>query len=481
MKLRRGIVRTYVTEASNEALAWLSEYLTIDTGRRNHTTGEAVTFSMFHGPSRSFLSGYFPLVARAAQDENLRLIVEDTRPPRLAPNTAEELSWLRDDQRAAVETIERLRRGVVNIPTGGGKTEVFFGAVLRLDAPHLLVVDSADLMEQAAARWEKRTGRPVGRLGNGQRTFDPRLTCATFGTLRVALGTKDGRALLSGFRVLHVDECQTLPAETHYAVASACTSADYRIGYTATLPSDPQRLAALTGLLGPVIYRSTTQELTAKGLLSRARVAFIRHERVSAATLWPDAYRECVVENAERNRIVAALARRCPKPALVFVRAVEHGNHLLHALERAGLRAAFMWGKKSPKVREATVQRLIRGDLDVVVCNQVWFKGVDIPPLASAINAAGGAAEGEALQRLGRGTRVVRNARGEVVKGSFDFFDFFDTGHPWMEKHSRDRRRAYREEGHEVVWEEPDPAQLSLLGRAPAGALPGDEVQGTGG
>lgn len=464
MKIRRENVRSYLLPpTTGDERAFVREYLTIDTGRRNHTDGSAITYGLHHDLSDSFPSGFFPLVKRAAEKEGLTVEVEDTRAPRLVPDASVDLTWLREDQRAAVAEVERLRRGIIKLPTGAGKTEVAVALGLRLPAPMLFLVDSVDLMEQAAARWEKRTGLPAGRFGDGQHTTGGRFTSGTFATMRLALGSKAGKALLRAFRVLVVDECHGLPADTHYAVAAACREADYRVGLSATpFAGDPVRAATLTGLLGPIVYEVSTQELTSAGVIAKARVVLVKHEHVSAAEQWAAAYRECIVEDAERNRKVVAVARRCPKPALVFVRAVEHGRELLRLLLRAGLRTEFMYGAKSSGSRATAAQRLMRNDLDVIVCNAIWYKGVDLPALASAVNAAGGASDIDTLQRLGRGTRVVRNSAGEVVKGAFEYFDLFDTGHPWTEKHSRNRRAAYREEGHEVVVEEADPAQLTL-------------------
>lgn len=464
MKLRRENVRCYLLPATPATeRAWLREYLTIDTGRRNHTDGTPVTYGLHHDLSDSFPSGYFPLVRDAARNMGFQVEVEDTRAPRLVPDASVDISWLRRDQREAVEAVERLRRGVIKLPTGAGKTEVAVALGLRLPAPMLFLVDSVDLMEQAAARWEKRTGLAAGRFGDGQHTTGARFTSGTFATMRLALGTKQGKALLRSFRVLVVDECHGLPADTHYATASACREADYRVGLSATpFAGDPVRAATLTGLLGPIIYEVSTQELTSAGVIAKARVVLVKHSHVSAAEQWHEAYRECVVEDTDRNAKVVSIARRCPKPALVFVRSVEHGKELLRLLQRAGLRAEFMYGAKASGARATAAQRLMRNDLDVIVCNAIWYKGVDLPALASAVNAAGGASDIDTLQRLGRGTRVVRNSAGEVVKGAFEYFDIFDTGHPWTEKHSRNRRGAYREEGHEVVVEEADPAQLTL-------------------
>lgn len=463
MKVRRENVRCYLTDATGNERAFVRSYLTIDTGRRNHTDGTPITYGLHHDLSDSFPSGFFPLVKRAAEAEGLTVEVEDTRAPRLVPDASVDLAWLRDDQRAAVTEVERLRRGIIKLPTGAGKTEVAVALGLRLPAPMLFLVDSVDLMEQAAARWEKRTGLPAGRFGDGQHTTGGRFTSGTFATMRLALGSKAGKALLRGFRVLVVDECHGLPANTHYAVAAACREADYRVGLSATpFAGDPVRAATLTGLLGPIIYEVSTQELTSAGVIAKARVVLVKHEHVSAAEQWAAAYRECIVEDAERNAKVVLLARRCPKPALVFVRSVDHGRELLKLLQKAGLRVEFMYGAKASGSRASAAQRLMRNDLEAVVCNAIWYKGVDLPALASAVNAAGGASDIDTLQRLGRGTRVVRNSAGEVVKGAFEYFDLFDTGHPWTEKHSRNRRAAYRAEGHEVAVEEADPAQLSL-------------------
>jgi superfamily II DNA or RNA helicase len=138
------------------------------------------------------------------------------------------------------------------------------------------------------------------------------------------------------------------------------------------------------------------------------------------------------------------MAVAATKPALVFVSQVGHGQKLMPALTRAGVRAALVWGEHATDERRAALAKLTGGQLDVIVCSSVFQQAVDIPSLRSVVNAAGGASIVQTLQRIGRGTRVT------ATKKSFEVWDVLDDGHRWLTKHGKQRRDAYEREGYRV-------------------------------
>jgi superfamily II DNA or RNA helicase len=153
-----------------------------------------------------------------------------------------------------------------------------------------------------------------------------------------------------------------------------------------------------------------------------------------------------IVESTERNAGVVETCRNAPKPCMLFVKKIEHGRALKIELEQAGLRAEFVWGDKSTQQRDAAVERLERGDADVLIASVVFQEGVDVPSLRSVVIASGGRSVIAALQRVGRGMRTD-----DGKKMTFQVFDFLDQGSPMLERHSRRRMNTYVREGYRTV------------------------------
>lgn len=232
----------------------------------------------------------------------------------------------------------------------------------------------------------------------------------------------------------------------------ATTKAAYRVGLSGTpLARGDRRSVQAIAALGPVIYRQRADELVKAGILARPQIKMAVVAQACSRPTWQGVYGDLVVRSAKRNAALVTMAQRCEKPALLFVKEVAHGKHLERALLNAGLRAGFVWGSHGSAYRRSMISRLVRADLDVLVCSVVFQEGVDIPSLRSVIVASGGRSVIAAIQRVGRGTRIERNHAGVVIKDSFEVWDVADRGHDWMERAAKERRRAYLHEGYETV------------------------------
>lgn len=451
MRIELGNVDARLLAATAEERAFVREYLTYDDPQARFANVDR--FVELLGVDDTFPAGLVGKLRAAAKAHTppFPVDIEDPRPEPCDLRIAFKVDWLRDYQRRAFEACLKRGRGIVRIPTGGGKTEVMAALAFNLVGEWLIVVPQADLLYQTADRIEQRTGERPGILGDG--VIDVRrVTVATFQTLHKKL-TKDRdpvvRDLVDRVTGLMVDECHTLPAGSLYHVARACRSAHRRIGFSGTpLERGDKKSLFVIAMLGSVIVDITAQELIARGVLARPKVKMLRVVQGSTAPTWQGVYGECVVRSKKRNAAVVAASVRARKPALVFVSQVQHGKKLLPELQRAGLRASLVWGEHGTDARKRHLTSLERGDLDVIVCSTVFQTGIDFPGLEAVVIGGGGASVIAALQKLGRGTRKVEG------KDTFEVWDILDDGHRWLRRHSGERRDAYEREGHEVVVED---------------------------
>lgn len=473
MFVRRGDLYCYLGLATQQERNWLQSYLTFKVSsfvrRRGRTKHVMKKVHLFEIDEDRFPAGLLPLVHKKARQKGIQLRVIDGRSAALPKDPDADLGWLRDYQRGAVEAALRRERGILRLPTGAGKTEILIGLMRALPGPWVFMAHRKDLMYQAAERFllrlrehaedpdaldtvERLGGVHVGFCGDGKHDVlgpdgeAPQFICTTFQTLR----RPNGPAIKNFARArgIVIDECHTLPADSHYKVAMRFERARYRIGLSATpLQRGDKKSIYAISCLGPVIYSVKTEALIDRGVLAKPKIRMVPVEQDVAKPTWQGAYGAGVVRSTVRNKAIAQLAKIAKKPCLIFIKETKHGQLLTDRLQKEGLGAEFVYGRHSTGRRRAIVERLRHGDIEVGVCSVIFQEGIDIPELRSVIVACGGKSIIGALQRIGRG---MRKADG---KDTFEVFDIFDRGNKWLEEHAKKRAKAYAKEGHTVVVE----------------------------
>jgi superfamily II DNA or RNA helicase len=401
-----------------------------------------------------FPSGLVPVVRRRAKAEGLLVEVNDLRVvPDVGRFRQPAPDWLRDYQREAVERALKFGRGILRVPMSGGKTEIFVAMTLMLPCEWLFLVKKTDLVRQTKERYARITGEQPGELVSGEwKRGTSNVTVAGFDAWWAALkrGAPCVQQLGQAIEAINVDECHTVAAETLYRGLLAFPKAYYRIGQSGT-PLHRGELDNLrtVGALGPVVYRLETQELVERGVIARANVRMVGcHQSVpreKQASTWRGIHTQFVVKSKLRNRKVAEIAARAAKPCMVFVEQIVHGQNVLRELQAMGIPSTFVSGEASLGKRKAEVQKLVDGEYQVLVCNEIFSTGLDAPEVRATVNAAGGRAPISTLQRMGRAMR-------KKPDGSLDCetWDLDDSGHKWLERHSLERRETYESEGHDV-------------------------------
>lgn len=352
-------------------------------------------------------------------------------PPELRPYQAEALS--------AWETAQR--RGLIAMPTGAGKTRLAVAAIASVRAPSLVLVPTRVLLDPWATAL-KDAGVPfVGRYGDGERTHGP-IVVATFAGARA-----NAEWLGNRFRLLVVDEAHHFGGGAVDEVLEMFV-APWRLGLTATPPSAEARLGRLRALIGPIVFRTTIDDLAGRWLAPFrivTRTVALSHDERSrfealAATWrpvlygffaerpnarWPDFVAHC--GRTERGRSALAAWRRSraittlPEAKLALL------NDLLlrHAASRtlvfAGDAVAALQIARSCLVpaltsevgaaeRRAILTTFADGNLRAVVSARVLNEGVDIPSADVAIIVGSSQGAREYIQRVGR---VLRPAPGK--------------------------------------------------------------------
>jgi superfamily II DNA or RNA helicase len=452
-----------VTRMEPREETWITDFLSVsDPKSRFRTGGMIEKLRLFNRFNNSFPAGLFPLVRKGAIAEGFQVDVFDNRGPAVAVDPDADVAWLRDYQRAALDTIVAKERGILRMTTGSGKTEVAIALTRVLPCRWLFLVHRASLMDQAASRYELRTGLGAGRIGEGAFDVprDTRFVSATLQSIAAGLKSKDSRVrqLLDGAQGLVVDEVHSAAADTYFYIIQQC-AARYRVGLSGTpLDRDDNKDIFTVAALGPIVYRVAAEVLIQAGVLARPHIMLARCEEKSDKPTWQGVYGESVVRSKRRNSIVVQCAKRAETPCLLFVKEISHGRALVKLLEKQGIPSAFVYGNEPLENRKRAIRDVVAGRTQVLVCSVIFQEGQDIPELRSVVVASGGKSTIAALQRIGRGMRVSKG------KDTFDVYDIADigcgcvaaakrgepehTGCKWLDKHTRERLKAYVAEGH---------------------------------
>ncbi|QPV62418.1 DEAD/DEAH box helicase family protein [Halosimplex litoreum] len=353
----------------------------------------------------------------------------------LPPLSLDSTYELREYQRDALDDWEGAdRRGVLELPTGSGKTVVGIAAMEAIEAPTLVVVPTIDLLEQWRRELEREFGREVGQLGGGEQ----RLADVTVSTYDSAYLRAD--ELGDRFGLVVFDEVHHLGGEGYRDIARLF-AAPARIGLTATFERPDGAHEAVEALVGPLVHRVAVDELAGEHLADydikrleveltpEERDVYERHQetftdylatsgiqmrsgsdyqelvkrsgsdpRAREALLAKQRAREVMMNaDAKVDRLETLLDRHRDDRIIVFT---AHTDLVYRLSERFLIPA--ITHETSANERREILERFRSGEYSRVVTANVLDEGVDVPDANVAVVLSGSGSEREFTQRLGR-------------------------------------------------------------------------------
>jgi superfamily II DNA or RNA helicase len=371
-----------------------------------------------------------PFVDRARRFEELDLAIEVPIEPFPHQAAALERWWSRGGA------------GVVELPTGAGKTVLAVLAIEKVRRSTLVVVPTIDLLIQWHGVLEAHFGVEVGMLGGGEKERRP-LTVTTYDSA-VLMTEHIGR----DFGFLVCDECHHLPAPAYRFIAEG-SIAPFRLGLTATLQRPDGGEALAHALLGPLVFQVGIRELEGTYLApyevrtihvsldedesdryESARaiyLAFLRGQRIDMRA--PDGWAQFVMRSqqslegreafaAYREQKAIALTSRAKLDALWRI-LVDHredrtivfteDNDTVYRLARR-LVVPTITHQTKAKERKSILDAFSRGDVRVLLTSKVLNEGIDVPEANVGVILSGSGSVREHVQRLGR---ILRKGDGK--------------------------------------------------------------------
>ena len=161
---------------------------------------------------------------------------------------------------------------------------------------------------------------------------------------------------------------------------------------------------------------------------------------------WQVCVSEGIVNNQLRSETAVYLAKtHRADQVLMLVNQVEHGQGL------AGLipGAVCCYSGMGRKARREALGGFKDGNVKCLVATSLADEGLDLPNANVLVLVSGGRSNAKTEQRTGRVLRAFQEKSHGLI------YDFEDTFHPLLAKHSRVRQELYRKLGYEVIRQKP--------------------------
>jgi len=400
------------------------------------------------GRTGLFLTGYVDLIKKHFP---VRIVRDDSCKGISVKNNIEGFSggdfkFFRD-QVDVFEKIKNTRRGFIKYPTGSGKTVIAAGVIYMYDPEMcLFIVHTKDLLVQTIENFQNYFGKKmIGCIGSGK--YKPgRITVGTIQSLGNRFSEKESQKV----DMIIVDEGHHLHSSSYRKFINTLTNCSVRYALTGTMhKKNKAAILIREGLIGPAIAEITSSTLIDRGRLAKPKIYFCSYKDLPVDEFDPEEYKSDdyraiyqlgIVQNRERNKTIAKVSKECVmrgEKILIIVKHVRHGKYL----EALG---AGVLVQGSTKIEERTFVKKLFGSTSTgfsVIATPVWDEGTDIPSVNAIIPAGAGKSEIKVIQWIGRGLRVTES------KKTVDVYDFIDSVHPILLRHSKSRAALFKREG----------------------------------
>ena len=275
------------------------------------------------------------------------------------------------------------------------------------------------------------------------------ITCSTWQS------GKHLEKLLPKIKVLIVDEVHEMTSKGPRRIYNKLKNCVVRVGVSGTPfkfgETDKTQKYMVKGYFGPRLKVAsagetgllTTKTLQEQNVLSKSICTFhpIRTPMLPFAT-WQDAIEQGIVGNFEFLKIVSRLAKTLSGRTMILVERIDHGDYLESIIPGA----LWVHGKDDMDSRIYVLDQLKKAKNDVIaIATQGIFNtGVNVF-LHNLVNAAGGKADHQIIQRMGRGLIPADD------KSILYYHDFYFYINDYLEDHSKRRVKILKKEGHEII------------------------------
>lgn len=337
----------------------------------------------------------------------------------IAPNVAQ------TDALAYLSQSRHLRRGIVVLPTGAGKTIMAALDTVQAGAERILfLVHREEILKQAKKEFNRVRGDDPDKYGyviGNRKDFDAEIILST---VQTASRPKNLDKLTKiPFDYVIVDECHHANAPSYLRVLEAL-DAKFILGLTATdFRGDGKKVPAVFG--DNVIYRMALKEAIERKLVVPV-LYYGLYDNIdySKIKFGPYGYRENDLNKTliidERDRaIIERFKEKCgARQAIGFCASVKHVHSMVDKFNKAGISAVGVTYGMDKASRKKRFDDFAAGKYRVLFAKDILNEGVDFPNVGAVLFLRPTYSKTVFMQQLGRG---LRKAEGKENVIALDF------------------------------------------------------------
>jgi superfamily II DNA or RNA helicase len=349
------------------------------------------------------------------------------------------MASLRPYQQEAIEAVVAARRAgvrrmVVSLPTGAGKTVIFSALARMAKRPVLVLAHRDELVQQARDKLQTALGESQTVAVEQADVRAPASAKVVVASIRSLHARRLDRLLAErDFGLVVYDECHHAVADDNQRVLRrlGCFERDWAgtlLGFTATVErADGQ---GLDQVFERIVFHRTLPDLIDAGYLAPLRgfrvttAADLRSLSAGSLDFADDELAE-VVDIEERNALVARSIQELARDrrTVVFCVTVNHALNLARALRLVGVSAGLVHGELPGEDRRRVLADFREGRLQALTNVGVLTEGFDDPGVSCVAMARPTRSAGLYAQCVGRGTRLHPGKTDCLV------LDFADVSH----------------------------------------------------
>lgn len=355
---------------------------------------------------------------------------------------------LYDYQVEYIQQVRKYKRGIIFAPTSAGKSLVMLGIakIIPPDTPTLILQNRVDLARQNYDAFSMWQIPGLGKLWGGEYEAGNVMVASVQSISKI-------ENELPKFKAIIVDEIHDMMSNTPKAVYKKLKNADIRIAVSATPfkhgGKDKVQKFYVKGFFGPIFKISsvdggvlTTKELQNRGILSQSDCVFYKIETPDLPyDIYLDAVTHGIAENYFMHNMVVDLVNSLKGRTLILVDRIAQGD----ALHKMLPQSLWIQGSDNAATRKKVIRELQKSEKCIAIATHyILNTGINFF-VHNLINAGGGSADHQIIQRMGRGLRIAHDK--EILK----YFDFYFKINPYLEKHSKSRINVLKTQGHNCV------------------------------
>lgn len=368
----------------------------------------------------------------------------------------------RDYQEKSIFNAIKYGRGVIVIPTAGGKTLIMAGLIKSLMSSNLqikrvlIIVPSIQLVEQTADDFISYGLENVSKW-SGSNPYNSSASITVAGS-SILLSKKTDLSVLADVDLLLVDEVHSVKRGNEINNVLKFIETPRRYGFTGTLPTSKIDQWNILGKFGSILYEEKTHSLKQQSYVSNFKIVIlkIKHDYVPkfevdkiTPALAFQQETEFLINHERRNEIICNLSLKISENTLIMIDRIEHGERLLQKLSFQKEKPVyFIQGSTEIEEREK-IRSLMESNRNVIVIaiSKIFSTGINIPNLHNVIFASIGKAKIRIMQSIGR---VLRLHPTKIMATIFDITDNTKYG----KKHVEERKKMYALEKYEFYEKE---------------------------